>query len=147
MDVTQHRRRHLDKIQDVDYADAVRYEARVLAHTEVAQPALGAALAPIMNILNTIQTRQAEFARTMTKHINSNAGTGDDAPLEIVLFPDGMHLSDVDPPLLLTTVGTVRALSGHNGIRYLQRYYLETNFNEVHGALDRLQKLFQALQL
>ncbi|GJJ11465.1 hypothetical protein Clacol_005698 [Clathrus columnatus] len=157
MDVTRFRRTNPDLIADVDYADAVRYESTVLANTEAAepawfQPALQIALGPITNLLNTIQgrldvfqIRQTELIRTISKSINSDAGTGDNAPLQIVPFPDGTHPSDFVPLLpLLDTVGSVRGLTAQQRGQYLHRYYPNVNFVGV-TLEQRVRRLFEAL--
>ncbi|KIJ44472.1 hypothetical protein M422DRAFT_30342 [Sphaerobolus stellatus SS14] len=121
----------------MDYAEAIRYEARVLAHTEDGQPPwLAAALAPLLTSLAEVKgqltvvegkldlltRRQADTARTLAKSFNFCQSGMPENVLQIVPFGDGQYPSDIGLPVL-DTIAAVENLTTQQHNDYLSRYY------------------------
>ncbi|KIJ33040.1 hypothetical protein M422DRAFT_35641 [Sphaerobolus stellatus SS14] len=150
----------------VDYAEAIRYEARVLAHTEDSQPPwLAAALAPLLTSLvevkdslmevkdslaevkgqltvvegklDLLTMRQADTARELAKSFNFQQSGAPETVLQIVPFGDGQYLSDIGLPAL-NTIAAVENLTTQERNNYLGRYYPD---RVITGTVVKRKKL------
>ncbi|KIJ44473.1 hypothetical protein M422DRAFT_252079 [Sphaerobolus stellatus SS14] len=144
---------HLDEdVGIMDYAEAIRYEARVLAHTEDGQPPwLAAALAPLLTSLAEVKgqltvvegkldlltMRQADTARTLAKSFNFRQGGMPENVLQIVPFGDGQYPSDIGLPVL-NTIAAVENLTTQQRNDYLSHYYPN---QVIAGSVVKRKKL------